>query len=81
MKPDPRSGVSLSFSLSHICVGVYPGRGLWQREARYLVQAGLEDLEGHGEGQGAAPAAVAQVTQGGVAHHGAQVRIITVTPA
>jgi hypothetical protein len=24
---------------------------------------------------------VAQVTQGGVAHHGAQVRIITVTPA
>jgi hypothetical protein len=45
------------------------------------MQAGLEDLEGHGEGQGAAPAAVAQVTQGGVAHHGAQVRIITVTPA
>ena len=59
MKPDPRSGVSLSFTLSHICEGVYPGRGLWQREARYLVQAGLEDLEGHGEGQGAAPAAVA----------------------
>ena len=47
----------------------------------YLVQAGLEDLEGHGEGERAATAAVAQVAQGGVAHHGPQVRVITVAPA
>ncbi|TNN75959.1 hypothetical protein EYF80_013722 [Liparis tanakae] len=48
---------------------------------KYLVESRLEDLERHPEGHGAAPATLAQVTEGGVAHHGRQRRVVGLTAA